>query len=98
MTNTQKFTSSTSDALLRITVTKAFNSPTFDDETLRKVRLHQLARDLVNETVAGHVSDETAKQIAEISLPALKRQWVRDQVEGIRNARGEQHVIITTRP
>jgi hypothetical protein len=95
MTNTQKFTASTADALLRINVTKAFNAPTSNDETLRKVRLHQLARDLVNATVAGHISDETAEQIAEISLPPLKRQWVREQVKGIRNARGEHHVITT---
>jgi hypothetical protein len=57
-----------------------------DDEILRRVRTHQLARDLVNETAAGHVSDETAARLAELTLPPLKRQWVRDQVVGIRTS------------
>jgi hypothetical protein len=56
-----------------------------NNEIARKVKLHQLARDLVNETVAGHVSDETSSKLAELALPPLKRRWVRDQVEGIRN-------------
>ena len=56
------------------------------DEITRKVKLHQLARDLVNETVAGHVSDETSAKLAELALPPLKRQWVRNQVKGIRNS------------
>jgi hypothetical protein len=60
--------------------------PTDFDAILRKTRLHQLACDIVNDTVAGHISDETAAKIAELSLPPLKRQWVRDQVEGIRNS------------
>lgn len=62
--------------------------PTIDDEVLRKNRLHLLARDVVNDVVAGRLTDETASKIAELTLPPLKRQWVREQVAGIRESRG----------
>ena len=58
-----------------------------DEEVLHKTQLHQLARDIVNETVAGKISNETAGKIAEVALPPLKRQWVRDQVRGIQSAK-----------
>jgi hypothetical protein len=62
--------------------------PTTDEEVLRKNRLHLLARDVVNEVVAGRLTDETAAEIAEVALPTLKRQWALDQVAGIRKSRG----------
>jgi hypothetical protein len=61
---------------------------TTDEEVLRKNRLHLLARDVVNEVVAGRLTDETAAEVAELTLPPLKRQWVREQVAGIRQSRG----------
>jgi hypothetical protein len=56
------------------------------EDILRKTRLHQLACDIVNDTVNGRISDETATKITELSLPPLKQQWVRDQVKGIRSS------------
>jgi hypothetical protein len=61
---------------------------TTDKEILRKNRLHLLARDVVNEVVAGRLTDKTGAEIAELALPPLKQQWVREQVEGIRGSRG----------
>jgi hypothetical protein len=57
-----------------------------DDDTVRKIKIHQLARDLINATVAEHITDEMSAKIAALTLPPLKQQWVRDQVEGIRNS------------
>lgn len=57
-----------------------------DEEILRRQRLHQLAREIVNKIVAGSLDNETATKVADLTLPPLKRQWVRDQVAGIRNS------------
>jgi hypothetical protein len=57
-----------------------------DDEILRRNRLHRLAREIVNDAVAGRLTDETVDKIAEVTLPPLKQQWVREQVAGIRRS------------
>ena len=59
---------------------------TSDDKILQKTRIHQLARDIVNDTVTGELSLETSERIAEIALPSLKQQWVRDQIHGIQKS------------
>ncbi len=54
-----------------------------NDEILRKTRMHDLARQLVNETVAGNISLDTTDKIARLTLPPLKREWVWGQIDGI---------------
>lgn len=57
-----------------------------NDEILRKTRMHDMARQIVNETVTGKLSLDTSEKIAALTLPPLKQAWVRDQVTGILTA------------